>query len=74
MTPSLYVAVKWPMYWILAIAFNLWILFMGGAGRIENTFAGYLEYGVAGEKSVYIKLVAWVSLGFSIYGFFKYVL
>lgn len=62
------------MYWILGIAFNVWILFMGGAERIENTFAGYFEYGLAGEKASYIKFIAWVSLGFSVYGFFSYVL
>ncbi|MAT92334.1 MAG: hypothetical protein CME59_07010 [Halioglobus sp.] len=55
------------MFWLAGIAFNIWIIFMGGAERLENTFLGYFEYGVAGENAVYIKVCAWVSLVFCVY-------
>ncbi|MEO1148807.1 MAG: hypothetical protein AAFY26_24840 [Cyanobacteria bacterium J06638_22] len=62
------------MYWLVGIAFNIWILFMGGAERLENSLAGYLEFGPAGEKATYIKVIAWVSLGGCVYGLVSSVL
>ena len=50
------------MFWVIGIAFNIWLIFFGGAERLENSFLGYFEFGVAGEKATYIKGIAWVSL------------
>ncbi len=56
------------MYLLVGIAFNIWIIFMGGAERLENSLAGSFEFGFAGEKATYIKIIAWVSLGGCVYG------
>jgi len=48
--------------YLLTAVFCLWILFFGGAGRIENTILGYFEFGQAAEKVIFIKIVAWVGL------------
>lgn len=58
------------MFWFLGIVFNIWIIFFGGAERLENTFLGYLEFGFVGEKAVYIKVFAWLSILGCIYALF----
>lgn len=55
------------MFWIGTLAFNVWIIFFGGAERLENTLLGYLGHGAVGEKAVYIKVFAWISLLFCVY-------
>jgi hypothetical protein len=58
-------SVMWPdrvLDEFLYLAFFSWIVFFGGAERIENTFFGYLEFGVAGERAIYIKFAAWLGL------------
>ena len=52
---------------ILNIVFCTWVIFLGGAARLENTLAGYFEFGIYADKEVYIKIVAWVSLAGSAY-------
>ena len=54
------------IYGLISIAFFIWVIFFGGASRLENTFAGYFEFGIAGEKAVYIKMVSWIGLVFSV--------
>lgn len=44
------------------IALCIWILFFGGADKVENTLFGYLEYGLPGEKAWAIRAMAWLSL------------
>jgi len=48
--------------YITGLAFFIWVLFFGGAQRLENSVIGYLEFGPAGEMAVYIRLLAWVGL------------
>ncbi len=51
------------MIWdLLYFGFFVWILFFGGAERVEGTLFGYFEFGFAGDKAVYIKVLAWVGL------------
>jgi len=47
---------------LLGIAFCLWVIFLGGAEKLENTFVGYLEYGVFADSASMIRLAAWISL------------
>ncbi len=46
----------------LSILFCLWILFFGGASRLENTLAGYFEFGLVGSSASAIRVLAWVYL------------
>ena len=50
------------LIYLLGIVFSIWVIFLGGAERLENTILGYFEFGIAGEKSIYIKVVAWIGL------------
>ena len=50
------------LFHIASAAFCLWIIFFGGAERLENTFIGYFEYGIFAESAWAIKLSAWVAL------------
>lgn len=47
---------------LLYIAFPIWILFLGGAKRLESTFLGYVTHGVGDEKTIFIKIGAWIML------------
>ena len=38
------------------ILFCLWVIFLGGAERLENTLLGYLEFGQLAEKAALIKV------------------
>jgi hypothetical protein len=44
------------------MVFNIWILFFGGADKIENTLLGYLEFGLPDDKAWAIRVMAWISL------------
>ena len=57
-----------------SIVFTVWVLFFGGAARLENMFLADLENGVAGEKEKYIKMVAGVFLVWSIFDLIRWVL
>ena len=50
------------MLYLIGLVFFAWILFFGGAERLENSFLGYFEFGVAGDKTVFIKAVAWLGI------------
>ncbi len=50
------------LIFLLGIVFSIWVIFFGGAERLENTILGFFEFGIAGEKSIYIKVVAWIGL------------
>ena len=52
---------------LISIAIPIWIIFFGGAEKIENTFVGYLTQGVVGEKAIYIKVFAWMLFIWGIY-------
>lgn len=47
---------------LVPVGLCLWILFLGGDDKLENTFLGYLEFGAAGEKAWSIRMLAWISL------------
>jgi len=50
------------MLYLIGIVFSVWVLFYGGAERLENTVFGYFEFGSAAEKAVLIKVVAVITL------------
>ena len=51
------------MLWYLAIyAACIWVIFFGGADRLENIAAGYFEFGPFAERASYIKACAWLTL------------
>lgn len=43
-------------------AFNLWVIFGGGAERLQNTLFAYLEFGFFADNPQYIRAMAWFSL------------
>lgn len=47
---------------ILLITFIFWVLFFGGAEKIENSFVAYLGFGRFGEKSGLIKALVCASV------------
>jgi len=51
---------------ILSILFNLWIIFLGGAEKVQNTLIGYFEFGIFAENSNYIRVLAWFGLAASV--------
>ena len=55
------------MYELLYVPFFIWIVFLGGAEKIENTRLGYFEFGRVGERAQYIKAAAWAGLVFTIF-------
>lgn len=50
------------MFYLITVAFLVWIVFLGGAERIENSVVAYFEFGLLGEKAVYIRAVAAIAL------------
>jgi len=52
--------------YILTAVFCIWIIFLGGASRLENTILGYFEFGQAAEKVIFIKIIAWGGLMVSV--------
>ncbi|GLP96643.1 hypothetical protein [Paraferrimonas sedimenticola] len=47
------------MEWIVfKLGICIWIVFFGGAERIENTFTGYLNFGQFADKARLIKALA----------------
>ncbi len=55
---------------IVYILIAIWIIFLGGAERMENTFFGYFTQGVAADKAIYIKIGASVLLAWVVYDLF----
>lgn len=55
---------------VIFIASCIWILFFGGASKLENTFLGYLSFGRYGDKDTFIKGLVWV--GLALYAFRKF--
>lgn len=54
------------IYLILSILFFIWIIFMGGAEKIQDTLFGFLEFGNFSDNPTYIRVVAWFGLVISI--------
>ena len=52
--------------WLL-IATCVWVIFLGGAEKLEDTFLGYFEFGESGSRAGYIKAISWIALLASIY-------
>ena len=50
--------------YIASVCISIWVIFFGGAERIQNTLLGYFEFGVAADNSSYIRILAWVNLIF----------
>ncbi len=48
--------------YVLGIIFAVWVIYLGGAERLENTFLGYLEFGTFAYKTSFIKFSAWIGL------------
>lgn len=46
----------------LFVATSIWILFFGGAEKLENSFLGYLGFGRYGDKFDFIKGLTWAAL------------
>lgn len=55
---------------IIFIASCIWILFFGGAAKLENSFMGYLSFERYGDKESFIKGLVWV--GLALYAFKKF--
>ena len=47
---------------IIGILFCLWIIFFGGAAKLENSILGYFEFELAAQKEKFIKILAWAYL------------
>lgn len=47
---------------IIFIIFCIWILFFGGAQKLEDTLLGFIEFGRFGSSSFYIKLATCLAL------------
>jgi len=47
---------------LLMIGLSVWVIFMGGAERLEHTVLGYFEFGFFADKAQAIRILAWVSL------------
>mgnify|MGYP003671884831 CR=1 FL=1 len=60
------------IFLILLVVLSIWVIFVGGAERLENTAAGYFEFGAIAEKGAYIKVAAWALLLGSVYYLFKW--
>jgi len=52
------------IFYIICVTISLWLIFFGGAERIQNTLLGYFEFGPAAENTIYIRALAWMSLIF----------
>lgn len=48
------------IFLLASIVFYLWVIFLGGAERLQDTLIGYLEFDNAYPK--YMRYAAWVSL------------
>jgi hypothetical protein len=55
---------------VIFIASSFWILFLGGAAKLENSFMGFFSFGRYGDKESFIKGLVWVSL--AVYVFKKF--
>ncbi len=49
-------------FYILGILFNLWIIFLGGAEKIQDTLVGYFEFGIFADNPNCIRALAWLGL------------
>jgi hypothetical protein len=50
---------------LLSIAFSIWLLFFGGAEKLQDTIVGYLEFGWFADNLKYIRAIAWLNLAMS---------
>lgn len=48
------------IFLLASIVFYLWVIFLGGAERLQDSLIGYLEFGNDSPK--YMRYAAWVSL------------
>jgi hypothetical protein len=55
---------------VIIVAFVIWIIFLGGAERMENTVFGYFTQGPAAEKAIYIKILVSPLLAWAAYDLF----
>ena len=51
------------------IPFFIWIVFFGGAERLENSVLGYFEFGLAAQNVIYVKILAWPGLAITLFIF-----
>lgn len=72
MNKLLFEQVEIVVFPIISILFCVWIIFIGGADRLENTLVGYIEVGIFGEKAIFIKVIAWVDLLSSVVWLFQF--
>jgi hypothetical protein len=47
---------------VISILFNLWVIFLGGAEKIQDTLVGYFEFGIFADNPNYIRILAWFGL------------
>jgi len=58
------------LFEVVFIVSSVWILFFGGASKLENSFLGYFSFGRYGDKESFIKGLVWV--GLALYAFKKF--
>jgi hypothetical protein len=51
---------------LICILFNLWIIFLGGAQKIQDSLLGYFEFGVFADNASYIRVLGWFGLAASV--------
>ncbi|MAY34604.1 MAG: hypothetical protein CMN84_00745 [Spongiibacteraceae bacterium] len=50
------------LLYIGCIAISVWLLFFGGAEKLEQTVVGYFDFGNIADKALYIRISAWASI------------
>ncbi len=51
---------------LVSVAFCVWVIFLGGADRLESTVLGYLYFMSGGDQAQSIKILAAVVLFFNV--------
>jgi hypothetical protein len=46
----------------LGAIFCVWVIFLGGASRLENSLVAYFEFGLVGSSASAIRVLAWAYL------------
>lgn len=47
---------------LITIVVCIWIVFFNGSEKLENTVLGYFEFGQLAEKTVFIKILAGLTI------------
>ena len=55
---------------VLDILFTLWVVFLGGAEKIQDTLVGYFEFGMFADNPNHIRALAAIGLVIYLIAFF----